>query len=109
LKLFLRIKLFRSFKDLEFSGDLNYLRVYWNTTYLGEAPQQIGVKCYFNCNPLTDPNKCVGQQNCTYLGPPGPAVCSIQPVTYNSPLDADNLAVCIFYNPAQPSVEYKKA
>jgi len=98
------------FQDLQFSGTLDYLRIYWNTSYMGAAPPSIGVKCYLNCNPLAESCDTRNDgQNCTYVGPPGPAVCSIQPVVYNYPLDSGNLAVCIFYNPSYPSVQYKKS
>jgi hypothetical protein len=98
------------FQDFQLSGNLDFLRIYWNTSYIGEELYQIGVKCYLNCQPVDE--KCVEEHweyNCTYLGPPGPGVCSIQPVEfgYLYPLDADNFVVCIFYNPIQPSVEYK--
>jgi hypothetical protein len=98
------------FQNLQFSGTLDYLRIYWNTSYIGTAPLSMGVKCYLNCNPLAESCDTRNDgQNCTYVGPPGPAVCSIQPVTYNYPLDSGNLAVCIFYNPSYPSVQYKKS
>lgn len=95
---------------LQFSGDLNSLRIYWNASYLGGSASQIGVKCYVNCNPL-DPNnnECAGfPNNCTYLGPPGVSACTIQPMAYAYPLNTPENATCIFYNPAKPAVEYKK-
>jgi len=96
------------FSNLQFSGDLNSLRIYWNTTFITGTIPQIGVKCYLNCNPLSQ--NCDGlPNNCTYLGPPGLGVCTIQPVQYSYPLDSQQNATCIFYNPSQPSVQYKKS
>ncbi|HLC39284.1 MAG TPA: hypothetical protein VJJ76_00185 [archaeon] len=92
--------------ELSLFGNLDYMRVYWNASYLSGTVQTVGVRCYINCNPLE--TSCDGWQNCTYEGSPGPGVCSVQPVSYNYPLDSGNLAVCVFYNPANPTVEYKK-
>lgn len=97
-----------TYSNLRFSGDLNSLRIYWNASYLTPVVGQIGVRCYLNCNPYTTPNACAGvSNNCTYLGPPGLSVCTILPVVYAVSLVTPQNATCIFYNPAQPTVEYK--
>lgn len=107
-----------AFQGLQFSGNFNFLRIYWNSSYIQStlSGQEagtfslIGVKCYVNCNPLADPTKCDGQpNNCTFVGAPGIGVCTIQPISYVYPLNTPDNATCIFYNPQLPSVEYLKA
>ena len=93
------------FQGLQVSGSLDYLRVYWDASYLSKLGP-LGVTCYLNCNPLEE--VCIGRQNCTYIGPAGPALCSIQPVSYAYPLDTPQNATCIFYDPSKPEVEYLK-
>jgi len=95
---------------LQLSGDLNHLRVYWDASYLTGVEQNIDVNCYLNCNPIDDPIQCDGYpDNCTYLGPPGAGVCTMQPANYVYPLNTPENATCIFSNPASPDIEYKKA
>jgi len=93
------------------SGDLNSLIVYWSSYFISEEgyllPSSIGVKCYLNCNPITDSQQCNGQQNCTYLGPEGYGACRISPVQYVYPLSLPENMTCLFYNPSYPSVQYK--
>lgn len=80
-------------------GSKEYLNILWNIYYSDIADADIAVMCYLNCDNQT--TNCIGQQNCSYIGPAGRKLCTVVSPNYN--YYQNNLAKCKFWNPSNES------
>jgi hypothetical protein len=98
-------------QNLALYGDLSYLNVKWNASYLNNVEREIGIECYLNCpNPGDNITKnCAAYENltnyCSYKSLTGYGFCTIVKPGYLFKGQINNVT-CSFYDPANPTVNY---
>jgi hypothetical protein len=83
--------------EINLTGNLSYLNIYWEAYYWDGSQRDIGAICFLDCD--KGYQACSSAQNCSTLTPPGKGVCSILNPKYD-PLTAQHNVSCTFYDPA---------
>jgi len=98
-------------QNLALYGDLFYLNVQWNASYLDNVEREIVVNCYLNCpniDIVTDLNAQCAQtstSHCSYRSLTGYGFCTIVNPGYLFKGQINNVT-CSFYNPSDPTMNY---